>query len=183
MTRPSPRQYEPAAFSVGEVITGGALTLGAYLVVSFFWYWILTLLTMSTSLGFDAVGGGWVWAYFVWVYGAFTAVPAVIIGTVTASLVGRAMEHRASFPRHLIVQGLHAYVIGAIATVVCLIVIGGVGDSAGLTMYPLLWGGPAAAFAALIGWRSTVAIARRRDRRRLPAAVARSEDADPAPAP
>ena len=75
MTRPSPREHEPAAFSIGEVITGGALTLGAYLVVSFLWYWIVTLLTMSASLGFDSVGGGWVWAYFVWVYGAFTAVP------------------------------------------------------------------------------------------------------------
>lgn len=172
MTRPSPRKYEPAGFSVGEVISGGALTLGAYLVVSFIWFWLLTIITMTASPGVDTAGGNWVWAYFVWIYGAVTALPAAIVGTATAALVGRAMRHRASFPRHLVAQGLHAYAIGAIATVICLLINDVSADPESIVTYALLWGGPAAAFSALIGWRSIVAIARRRDRRRLPAVSA-----------
>jgi len=167
MSRPSPREYAPAAFSAGEVIAGGALTLGAYLVVSYLWFWIVTVVVMNASaVSFDALGGGWVWAYMVWIYSAMTALPAAIIGTATAALVGRAMQHRASYPQHLIAQGLHAYVIGALATVVCLFVNQAATDPGGVANYALLWGGPAAAFSALIGWRSIVAIARRRDRKR-----------------
>ncbi|HWL02293.1 MAG TPA: hypothetical protein VNQ52_07965 [Microbacteriaceae bacterium] len=172
MTRPSPRASDPAAFSAGEAIAGGALTLAAYLVVSFFWYWLVTVLSMSGAIGNDALGGGWVWAYFVWIYGAMTALPAAIVGTVTASLIGRAMRHRASFPLHLVVHAAHAYVIGALATVVCLLVMQAEPGVGGFLFYPLLWGGPATAIAALIGWRSIVAIARHRDAKRLAVANA-----------
>jgi len=167
MTRPSPRAHEPAAFSAGEAIAGGALTLAAYLVVSYVWYWLMTVLTMGGPLGMEALGGAWVWAYFVWVYGALTALPAAIVGTATAVLVGRAMRRRASFPLHLLVHALHAYVIGALATIVCLLVIQAQPDLGGFLFYPLLWGAPATAIAALMGWRWIVAIARRRDMRRI----------------
>jgi len=166
MTRPSPRETAPAGFSVGEAIAGGALTLAAYLVTSFLWYWLVTVATTSGSLGTTALGGGWVWAYFVWIYGAMTALPAAIVGTATASLIGRAMRDRASFPRHLLAQAANAYLVGALATVVCLLVVQAEPGAGGMAYYALLWGGPAAAISALIGWRSIVAIARRRDRRR-----------------
>lgn len=169
MTRPSPRAIDPAAFSAGEAIAGGALTLAAYLVVSFLWYWLVTAITMSGALGTEVLGGGAVWAYFVWIYGAMTALPAAILGTATASLLGRAMRHRASFPLHLVVHAGHAYLIGALATVVCLLVMQAEPGLGGFLFYPLLWGGPAAAIAALIGWRSIVAIARHRDAKRVAA--------------
>lgn len=167
MTRPSPRTTDPAAFSAGEAIVGGALTLAAYFVTSYVWYLLASLMTGGT----DGMGGAWVWAYFVWIYGAMTAVPAVIIGTATAALLGRALRHRASFPVHLIAHAVHAYVIGALATIAFLLVQGGIPDLGATIVYPLLWGGPAAAIAALIGWRVTVAIARRRDARRVAAAA------------
>jgi len=167
VTRPSPRAHEPAAFSVGEAIAGGALTLGAYLVVSFLWYWLMTVVSLNDQLGLDSLGGTWMWAYLVWIYGVMTALPAAIVGTVTAALLGRAMRRRASLPLHLVVHAVHGYVIGAIATVVCLIALQAIPSSAGGLYYPFLWGGPAAALSALVGWGSIVAIARRRDRRRL----------------
>lgn len=162
MTRRSPRLTDPAAFSAGEAIAGGALTLAAYLVTSYAWY-LLASLVMG---GAEGIGGAWVWAYLVWIYGAMTAVPAVIVGTATAALLGRALRHRASFPVHLVAHAVHAYLIGALATFAFLVVQGGFADLGASAAYPLLWGGPAAAIAALIGWRSIVAIARRRDARR-----------------
>lgn len=144
------------------MITGGALTLASYLVVSVAWYGIAAWL--ASYLAWQ--DGSWVWVYFVWIYGAMTAIPAVIVGTATAALIGRAMRARASFPMHLLVHGAHAYVIGAMATVLCLLVMGGGPDWQAWLLYPLLWGGPAAAIAVLIGWRSTVAIARHRDAKR-----------------
>ncbi len=91
---------------------GDVRTFIADIAVSFVWYTVaaalLGLLTMSA-----AVHGGATFTFVIWAYGLVTAIPFVVIGTLTASAMGHAMRHHASFPMHLGVQAVHAYVVGA----------------------------------------------------------------------